>query len=127
MKKIICIVLSAFLAISMAACSSSNDAKGNTSSQETGSSVIEESSDSEETPATLTELPEWVEKDSIEADAFYYSRDDVRMYFYEGCPLEKSNDENKKNCLYITGCDTIEEAQEILDQCIEYIKNNPAQ
>ena len=64
MKKIICIVLSAFLAISMAACSSSNDAKGKTSSQETGSSVVEESSDSEETPAALTELPEWVEKDS---------------------------------------------------------------
>lgn len=125
MKKFTCVILSALLAISMVACSS--DKKEDKPQEPANSTVTEvtggeeEQGTEEETPAVLTELPEWVDADKIEAEAFTYSRDDVSMYFFNGCDISKLSDENKDKILFITGCETIEEAQTVLDQCMAII------
>ena len=73
-------------------------------------------------PDTSYELPAWIESDTIEDAAFYYGDGETRLYFYEGanvCSPSLSED-FKASVLAITGCKTIEEAQSLLEHCIEH-------
>lgn len=75
-------------------------------------------------PDTSYELPAWIEADTIEDAAFYYGDGETRLYFYEGANVCSSSlsDDFRASVLSITGCETIEDAQALLDHCIELIK-----
>ena len=84
--------------------------------QPAGAEIIE--------PDTSYELPAWIESDTIEDAAFYYGNGETRLYFYEGANVCSSSlsDEFRASVLSITGCETFEEAQSLLEHCIELIK-----
>lgn len=127
MKKLTSLLIIAVLIVGLTSCtreetqqipvnSQPEIVQKSTEERPSGAEIIE--------PDTSYELPAWIESDTIEDAAFYYGNGETRLYFYEGanvCSTSLSED-FKASVLAITGCKTIEEAQSLLEHCIELIK-----
>lgn len=125
MKKLTSLLIIAVLIVGLTSCTREETQQSPASSQP---EIVQNSNEEQPAgaeiiePDTSYELPAWIESDTIEDAAFYYGDGETRLYFYEGanvCSPSLSED-FKASVLAITGCKTIEDAQALLDHCIEH-------